>query len=388
MKVAIVMPLAEQKGGAELLLLHLLKGNQQAIREEYGVAFLTNGPLPAQAQALASRVEVFPAGRLRQIHRYVATVFRLARWLRREKFDIVMSWMSMGHLYGSPASVLAGLPNVWWQHGFPGRSLIERLTAWAPSRGIFCCSAAVETAQGKLSPLSSRTVIHPAVDLQVFDPTSFPQPECARVRLGLPETGFIIGTVGRLQRWKGMDIFVESAAQVVKERSDVHFVIVGGAHALEPGYARELTDRVARSGLSTYITLAGFQRNPAEWMNACDIVVHASTAPEPFGMVILEAMALGKIVIASAAGGPLEIVEHGVNGYLSPPGNAAALAANILMVLSAGNFKSLREQARSTARLFSINHFAAKVSEEIRRVAGCKEVSDESPGTVAGKLQS
>lgn len=369
MRVAIVMPLAEQKGGAELLLLHLLKANQATDRMQYCVAFLSDGPMVNQVRAFTPKVRIFRAGRLRQLNLYVLTVFRLAQWFRRERIEMVMSWMSMAHLYGSPASVLVGLRNVWWQHGFADRSPIERVTEWLPSSRTLCCSAAVQAAQQKLSARAS-VVIHPAVDLSVFDPDALPLPVEQRKRLSLPKVTFLIGLFGRLQRWKGMDTFVEAAALLAHERSDVHFLIVGGEHALEPAYAHELSKRVESLGLRKRITMTGFQANPSEWMNACDIVVHASIKAEPFGMVILEAMALGKIVIAAKAGGPLEIMQHGINGYLFNPGDALALAAAMRAGVNGGSINaSLQNKARLTASQFSISRFADRVSEHLWQAA-------------------
>jgi glycosyltransferase involved in cell wall biosynthesis len=368
MKVLIIMPLADRKGGAELLLLHLLKAGRGNPLTEYGIAFLNDGPMVEEAHAVCPLVKVFRAGRIRHVHRWVETICGLAEWVREERFGIVMSWMSTGHLYGGPAAMLAGVPNVWWQHGFSDRSALERLIAWLPTAAIFCCSAAVEHIQAKASQRPARIVIHPGVDLKNFDPSVLPAPREQRIELNLPEAGFLVGIVGRLQKWKGMDVFVDAAAMIAQERSDVHFVIVGGTHALEPGYPAELTRRIAERGLSERIRLAGFQAEPAAWMNACDVVVHASISPEPLGMVILEAMALGKVVIASAAGGPLEIVIDKVNGYLSAPGDAAELAKTLRHALAVGvHDVDLSNNARSTAGRFSINHFAAAVAHQLGR---------------------
>jgi glycosyltransferase involved in cell wall biosynthesis len=166
-----------------------------------------------------------------------------------------------------------------------------------------------------------------------------------------------------------MDVFVDAAAMIARERSDVNFVVVGGPHALEPGYPEELARRIAGHGLTDRVRLTGFQSAPAAWMNACDVVVHASITPEPFGIVILEAMALGKVVIASAAGGPLEVVVHGVNGFLSPPGDAAELANTIRHALAVGiDNPEMRSQARLTAGRFSMEHFATEVAQHLRRI--------------------
>ena len=374
MKVLIIMPLAERKGGAELLLLHLLSARADHTSIEYGVAFLNDGPMVDEARAVCPLVRVFRAGRVRHVHLWVATICGLTKWVREERFDIIMSWMSTGHLYGGPAAMLAGVSNVWWQHGFADRSALERLIAWLPTTAIFCCSAAVERSQSKASPKTARIVIHPGINLKKFDSFLLPAAREQRIALGLPEAGFLVGIVGRLQRWKGMDVFVDAAAMIAHERSDVQFVIVGGSHALEPGYPAEVARRIAERDLGEYVQLAGFQPESVAWMNACDVVVHASITPEPFGMVIVEAMALGKVVIASAAGGPLEIVNNGVNAYLSTPGDAAELAKALRHALQVGvQDVSLQNNARLTAGRFSMNRFAEAVAYELGCIAHAAE---------------
>ena len=106
------------------------------------------------------------------------------------------------------------------------------------------------------------------------------------------------------------------------------------------------------------MTLAGPQPDVAEWMQAMDVVVHASDR-EPFGIVILEAMALGKPVVAGAEGGPREIVSDGVNGLLAPFGDSDALAGAILRYLGDPDLAgAVGQAAGATAAAFTVRRFA------------------------------
>jgi glycosyltransferase involved in cell wall biosynthesis len=96
----------------------------------------------------------------------------------------------------------------------------------------------------------------------------------------------------------------------------------------------ELRAHVSALGLESRVAFTGFVQDTASAMRALDIVVHASTDPEPFGLVIAEAMACGKPVVASRAGGAVELTEPGVNSLAHAPGDARALARCIADLVS------------------------------------------------------
>lgn len=367
MKVAIIMPLAEQRGGAELMLLHLLRANKQGPQVEYQVAFLEDGPMVADVQALGYPVQVFRAGHLRQASQFLATVRALKGWMQREKVQVAMSWMAKAHLYAGPAAKMAGIPAVWWQHNIPDGHWLGRWTTLIPANQIFCSSQAAQHAQQKLKPKRKTVVIYPSVDLCHFDSALLPSPAEARRTLGISEMGPLIGIVCRLQRSKGIYVFLDAAAEIAKIRPDARFVVVGGRHALEPDCPEMLAAQAKSQGVSEKVIFAGYQANTALWMQAMDIVVLASIGTESFGMVIIEGMALGKTVIASKAGGPLEIVEDGVDGFLTPPGDAAALSETILQVLSVPNLpQTFSQAARQKAATFSTERLALEVARNLQ----------------------
>lgn len=114
---------------------------------------------------------------------------------------------------------------------------------------------------------------------------------------------------------------------MANRRPEVRFVVVGGSlYGLEPEYAERLPRLAEAHGLGGRIRFLGHRHDALAVMGACDVVVHCSIRPEPFGMVVLEAMALGRAVVASSAGAPSEIVDDGRTGLLVPPGRPVALA--------------------------------------------------------------
>jgi len=208
--------------------------------------------------------------------------------------------------------------------------------------------------------------VHPGAELDRFAPEALPTPAGARMRLGLPDDGPLVGIVGRLQRWKGMHTLIQAMPRVLGAHPQAHAVLVGGRHDLEPDYPAYLEEQLRELGVEDRVILAGAQSNVPEWMQAMDIVVHASDN-EPFGIVVVEAMALGKPVIAGSAGGPTEMITPGVDGLLSPYNDPQALAAAILTCLDDPGFASrMGAAARERAAEFSTQNFARNVIDAVQ----------------------
>jgi glycosyltransferase involved in cell wall biosynthesis len=365
MNVTVVMPLAVHVGGAERALWNtLMLDHGGDIR--WHVIFLEDGPLADMARKLGVTVDIVPAGRLREPHKMLHAIARIAGLLRSQRADVVLSWMTKAQLYGGPAARLARVPAVWFQHGLTDPGL-DRMATRLPARGILVSSRSVGDQQARFKPVRPMHVVPGGVDLERFDPTRLPTPAEARSRLGLPATGPLVGIVGRMQRWKGMHTVVEAMPRVLRSYPEAHAVLVGGVHELESDYPAYVTQRVRELGLEGQVTQAGAQDNVPEWMQAMDIVIHASDR-EPFGVVVVEGMALGKPVIAGAEGGPAEIIADGVNGLLAPYGDAAALATAILRYLDDPEFAQQAGAAgRRRASDFSTRMFVKNVRGGLER---------------------
>jgi glycosyltransferase involved in cell wall biosynthesis len=143
-----------------------------------------------------------------------------------------------------------------------------------------------------------------------------------RQQLGL-DGQFIVGHFSRLSPWKGQHILIEALAHCPE---DVTAILVGDALFGEQDYVQHLHQRVAELGLEERVQFLGFRSDIVPLMSACDLVAHTSTSPEPFGRVIVEAMLCGRPVVAAAAGGAVELVEHGHTGWLVAPGEPILLA--------------------------------------------------------------
>jgi glycosyltransferase involved in cell wall biosynthesis len=174
-------------------------------------------------------------------------------------------------------------------------------------------------------------------------------------------TSVTVGCFGRLETWKGQQVLIEAAETIIKSVPDVKFLIVGdGSNELE------LKIQVNAKGLQNYFEFTGGVTNVKDYMDKCTLIVHTSIEPEPFGMVIIEAMALEKPVIATNFGGPLEIIENEIDGILIPPQNPSILAENIIKLIKN---PSLRRQIGKEARRKVITKFDVKTyTRQIERV--------------------
>ena len=151
-----------------------------------------------------------------------------------------------------------------------------------------------------------------------------------RSELGLTQNEVAVGMFSRLNPWKGHRIFIESMEKVFTERPNCRAFIVGGATASLKSYEKGLKDEVARRNLTDRIMFTGQRSDIPRLMKAMDILVHASLEADPYPGVVLEAMLMGRPIIASNQGGPAEALDDGKTGFLCPPGDTETLAKKIL----------------------------------------------------------
>jgi glycosyltransferase involved in cell wall biosynthesis len=155
--------------------------------------------------------------------------------------------------------------------------------------------------------------------------------------------------------WKGQDVFLRAAKMVIERAARTRFVLVGDDIYDTAGHGGRRTqlEQLARElGIAEAVRFTGFlDEGIAAAYAGLDVMVHASTAPEPFGRTLIEAMAAGTAVIAANDGGVPEIIENEKHGLLTAPGNADALAAALLRLLSDRELRlRLSDQGRERVR--------------------------------------
>lgn len=238
------------------------------------------------------------------------------------------------------------VPLIWHIHDFYGsRPLMAKLLRWTSDRaqfGIAISQAVAEDAKATLPNLPIQ-VIYNAIDINHFIPSESP-----------PHFPLRIGLVATFARWKGHDVFLAAIAELAKNYPELaaEFYIVGGAIYETQGSQfsqSELQEQALQLNIADRVHFLGFQQNIVEIYQWLDIVVHASTEPEPFGLAIIEAMACGKAVIVSQAGGAAELFTPNEDAIGVPPQDFVALADAIANLLNQPKKrKLLAEKARFT----------------------------------------
>ncbi len=205
------------------------------------------------------------------------------------------------------------------------------------------------TARHGVDPSRMR-VIPRGVDTAVFDPAGVSDERLGRLRQTwrLPEGMRVVMLPGRLTAWKGHSVLLDAIARL-NRKDDVVCVLVGSDQG-RWRYSAQLRQRAEDLRIGERLRMVGHCDDMPAAMMLADVVVHASTQPEAFGRVVIEAQAMGRPVVASDLGGPVETVAHGVNGWRIRPNDPVGLAAVIEQVLAmdATALAALSEHARAS----------------------------------------
>jgi glycosyltransferase involved in cell wall biosynthesis len=213
-------------------------------------------------------------------------------------------------------------------------------------------------------------VVYDAIDLQDFDDTV--SIGHLRQELGLNDEAQLFGIFGRIIAWKGIVEFVHAAALVIQSTANTKAFIVGDCSDGDSGYFKVVNELIAEYGLEEKIILTGYRTDVPALMQLMDVIVHASISPEPFGMVLIEAMAMKKPVVATRMGGPLDIMLDERTGFLVSPGNTKEMADAIERLLADKELASDmgRNGKKRVIDMFTKERYARQVEDVYVRLLG------------------
>lgn len=364
--------------GGELALLRLLPHLDGV---DAHVILAEDGPLRPRLEEVGVTVEVLPMPDgsrdlrkdrvrpgLQTVRPALATLryaWQLSRRLRALGPDLVHANSLKSGVYGCVAGRLAGVPVVWHVRDRIAADYLPepavrglRLMLRHLPAAVIVNSRATMATVGTADPYVVHSVV-PEV-IQVADMRERPAGDEA----------FRVGIVGRLAPWKGQDLFLRAFAAAFPD-GDERAVIVGAAMFGEDDYADGLPELARALGIADRVEFRGFRDDVPAELARLQILVHASLTAEPFGQVILEGMASGVPVVATAGGGPSEIITTGVSGLLFTAGDVGALA-QLLRTLRAD--EALRDRLAAggldRARDFSPAVASARVLDVYRGVLG------------------
>jgi glycosyltransferase involved in cell wall biosynthesis len=341
MKKILFMTHAGAAGGAELKMIDLAESTEYPSE----VLLLDNGPLEAElkARGIPVSVQALPAsagtvrresGLLAMLRAVPATLSMVRGIARRSRdFDAVVCFSQKSFVLAALAKPIARRPILWFMNDIVSTDhfnplLVRFLTALsriAAHHVIVNSEASLEAWYAAGGRRARVSVIHPMIraDLAAVQASDAIRIAAHREKFGRGRP--LVGLFGRISPWKGQDVFLRAIARV----PDVSAVIAGGALFGEEQHERNLRQLTLDLGIEDRVTFAGHVADVPALMAACDVVAHCSTAPEPFGRVIVESMFAGTPVIATDAGGAREIVTHGETGQLTPMSDVPALAQAI-----------------------------------------------------------
>lgn len=276
-------------------------------------------------------------------------IFTIFKFIRKERVDIVHTHSSIDSWTASIAAKLAGVPIVRSRHvsipikDFFPRNLVYRF----PDRIIASGKRIAEMVSGLKTVSKDNVVSIPAgINPERFRPgidgSSF------REESGIPKGAFLIGKVAVIRGWKGHMDFIAAAEIVLRRAPDAVFAIVGDG----PGFER-VKNAIRSKGLEKSIIMTGYREDIPAVMNALDILVLASTSGEATSQVIPQAWACKRCVLATEAGGITDIVRHGENGFLVPPGDPDRMADGLLQLMESGE---LRNRLAEAGHSFALKH--------------------------------
>lgn len=332
LKVLYVQP-NRVRGGVETTLLTLLRTFDRDRVEPYVVCLEQGeGDLVRDLRRTGSQVVVYPTTHLRDLGNTMLTIVRIATYIRRNNIDVVHTNGPKSQIYGSLAANLAQVPNVYWVHHVPsvrvGQDLMADVAFLLPTT-VRLTNATLANEMATQHPFvkTPPQVLWSGIDLDRFA-------EAPPNNRG-PQDNEHVVLIGRVQPWKGQHVLIEAARLLKEQGRNIRVSIVGSpTFAADQSYSELLHAQVREWHLEDTISFVPHTTDIVGWYHTSDVIVHASVEPEPFGLVVAEAIACGRPVVATNMGGPVDITDGGrVGGLLVPPHDSRALADAILYLL-------------------------------------------------------
>ena len=382
-----------QLGGAERVLLDLAASLRRSHPAwELHLAAVEPGPLVSAAHDIGVAATVLPlpqaladlgesgASPGRVALRLAGAVLPLRGYVAALRRHVAAITPSIVHSHGLKTHVVSALaagdaPLVWHLHDYVGArrvtaALLRRLSGRVAMAIANSASVAADftAACGDRVPVT--TVLN-GVDVESLLPSGpvldldalcgLPPGAAGTVRVGLMAT---------FARWKGHLTFLEALGRLPRELPVRGYVIGGPVYQTAGSQVslEELRGACGRLGLDGRVGFAGFQSDRGAALRALDIAIHASTSPEPFGLVIAEAMSTGRAVVSSALGGAAELVKPEVDALVAKAGDADDLAHAIARLAAD---LELRGTLGRAARRTAVERFSqARVGAEIAGLYG------------------
>jgi glycosyltransferase involved in cell wall biosynthesis len=368
-----------EPGGAELCLIDIAKpyrhtclvglfadGSFRHLLEQHEILVQILATRSIQVRKESSLVQSL--GSVGSLLPVIARVVQKAR-----EYDLIYANTQKALVVGALASLLSRRPLIYHLHDILSTDHFSRtnltVAITLANRFASLVIANSKASQTAFLEAGGRSDIIEVV-YNGFEPELYRshQTDISQLKKQLELDGrFIVGHFSRLSPWKGQHILLEALTHCPE---DVTAILVGDALFGEQDYVQHLHKRVAELGLKERVQFLGFRSDIPQLMGVCDLIAHTSTAPEPFGRVIVEAMLSGTPIVATSSGGAIELVEPGINGFLVPPGEPRQLAEVITTCHNKSDYTAgIAQCARDTAsQRFHQTNINQRIAQLLYRV--------------------
>lgn len=261
-------------------------------------------------------------------------------------------------LSGILAARMLGVPCIAHLRDFEKPGFATRIHARLIHHHIAISSAIRDNLLELGVPVEKISIIHDAIDIDVFNDgvdTGYLKKEFA-----VKPEHKLFGVFGRVIGWKGIKEFILAAAKVIEANPNARAFVVGGPSDGGEEYYNEVKDLTKSLGIEGHVFFTGYRKDVPALMKLMDVIVHSSITPEPFGMVVIEGMAMGKPVVATRGGGPIDIVIDGETGFLVEMGDSKEMAEKLITLLKDEKLSSeMGKKGRARVEsIFSKEHYA------------------------------
>lgn len=292
-------------------------------------------------------------GIIRYFIEYIESFIYLLYYIDKNNINVVYTNTSVVMPGGLAAKVLS-VKNIWHiretldKNSFVNRVIIKYIT--------FLSDSIIANSQSTLDNFLLKPFKNSHVVYNAVEPIKTVSPKFV-----FKNKDFVIGMAGRINSWKGQEIFIEAASKIknkLNSQFNIMFLIAGDAYSGDEYLVKNLNDKIRMLGMEDEIRLLGQVNEMDGFYNSIDIFVLPSTKPEPFGLVIIEAMSLGIPVVASNMGGPLEIIDDNIDGMLFESKSSDDLCDHIVkLILNKDIYNFIGKNAVEKQRnVFSIDN--------------------------------
>jgi glycosyltransferase involved in cell wall biosynthesis len=323
-------------------------------------------PYSIQNLGVLRRKYLSPFGLLNRLFKSWSAYSFLSRLHQTHSFELVYS-NTLAVVVGAVWAMQKGLPHSWHVHEIvKGPAPLVRGLAGLLDRSTPFPIAVSQAVADHWQPLLKKAkvqVIHnglPYTEFKLAKPT-------LKKELGLSESNLLVGMVGRINPGKGQFFFLELAEKLASQYPAVHFVLAGDPFSGYEGLLADLQQAIVQKGLTNRVHYLGFREDVPELMASLDLFVLPSNLPDSFPTVILEAMAAGKPVLATASGGASEMITEGMTGFVIPIGDVAAGMGALEKLLSSPSLRQVMGQAAQVRvqEVFSLAAFQQKLTTHL-----------------------